>query len=71
VREREAKDKQGRRRVRELNKQAESVTTVRRVPAQRVARSQDSTENGSSVYRGRPRGRSRTDVGVQGSGIAR
>ncbi len=30
MREREAKDKQGRRRVRELNKQAESVTTVRR-----------------------------------------
>ncbi|WP_208721956.1 hypothetical protein [Rhodococcus qingshengii] len=34
------------------------MTTVRRVPAQHVARSQDSIENGSGVYRGRPRGRS-------------
>ena len=30
MREREVKDKRGRRRVRELNQQAESVTTVRR-----------------------------------------
>lgn len=69
--EREAKDNQGRRRVRELNKQAESATTVRRVPAQHVAPRKAPPNTAVACIAATLARDPELDLGVQGSGIAR